>query len=226
MHQSWQKLLLMHWKLPAELLRPHIPERLQIDTFDGHAWIAITPFIVRNARPAFLPPLPLLSAFEEVNVRTYVHYDGVPGVWFFLLDANSMLAVLGATTTFRLPYRYANISFREYGDRILYTSNRAGSPAKPVQLEVSWRKGKMLGEAVPESLEFFLAERYCLYAADGETLYRARIFHAPWKLQEAELLSYRSTMIEAQGLPKPAGTPLLHYMERLDTAIWPIKKIR
>ncbi|OGU12695.1 MAG: hypothetical protein A2075_16780 [Geobacteraceae bacterium GWC2_58_44] len=225
MYQSWRKLLFMHWRLPAELLRPHVPERLRIDTFDGEAWVGITPFLVRNLRPAFLPALPWLSDFDEVNVRTYVHHDGVPGVWFFSLDASSLLAVIGASAAYRLPYRYAEIIVREEKEKIVYSSRRAGSAAEPAVLKVSWLKGDMVGEAEPESLEFFLVERYCLYAAAGNDLYRARIFHPPWKLQTAELISCRSTLLEAQRLPKPEGHPLLHYSELQDTSIWPLKKV-
>ena len=226
MYQSWNKLLFMHWQLPPELLRPLIPDRLEIDTFDGSAWIAITPFVVRNARPVFLPPLPWLGDFNEINVRTYVHFDGVPGIWFLSLDADSILAVLGARATYRLPYHFARISFREEGDQVFYTSSRAVSSPLPAEFEACWRKGEMLGEAEPDSLEFFLAERYCLYAANGTDLYRARIFHQPWKLQKAEMISYRSTMVESQGLLTPAGDPLVHYSEGMDTAIWPLKTMQ
>ena len=225
MYQSWRKLLFMHWKLPPELIRPHIPDRLQIDTFDGCAWVGVTPFVVRNLRPVLLPPLPWFSGFNEVNVRTYVHYDGVPGVWFFSLDADSVLAVAGASTAYRLPYRHARMRIREEKDQIFYKSWRIGYPAQPAELEVSWRKGEMLGEAEVDSLEFYLVERYCLYAAAGKDLYRARIHHPPWKLQRAELTGLRSTMLEAQGLPGPEGGPLVHYSEIQDTAVWPLQKV-
>lgn len=225
MYQSWRKLLFMHWKVPPELIRPHLPDRLQIDTFDGFAWIGVTPFIVRNLRPVCLPPLPWLSDFNEVNVRTYVHHDGVPGVWFFSLDADSLLAVAGASATYRLPYRHARIRFREEKEQIYYSSRRIFYPNEPAELELSWRKGEMLGEAEADSLEFYLVERYCLYAAAGTDLYRARIHHPPWQLQRAELIKLRSTMLEAQGLPGPAGEPLLHYSEIQDTAVWPLQKV-
>lgn len=224
MYQSWQKLLFIHWPLPPESLRPHIPPQLEIDTYDGFAWIGITPFTVRDARPVFFPPIPFLSDFDEVNVRTYVHYDGVPGVWFFSLDASSAFAVFGARTAFHLPYYTARMSLKEEGDQIFYRSRRLRS-TPPSELEASWVKGEMMGEAAPGSVDFFLAERYCLYAVEGQDLYRARIHHVPWKLQKARLISFRSTMLQAQGLPTPAGTPLLHYSEVQDTGIWPIKKL-
>lgn len=225
MYQSWRKLLFMHWKLPPELLRPQVPDPLQLDTFDGHAWIGITPFLVRNLRPVFLPPLPWLSDFQEVNVRTYVHHDGVPGVWFFSLDADSLLAVAGASAAYRLPYRHAAMSFREAGGEIFYHSRRIGCPDWPAELDASWRKGEPWGEAEEGSLEFYLVERYCLYAAAGGELYRARIHHKPWQLRQAELTALRSTMLEGQGLPRPAGEPLLHYAEQQDTAVWPLQKV-
>jgi uncharacterized protein len=225
MHQSWQKLLFIHWELPPELLRPHIPDRLTLDTYDGKAWIAITPFLVTGARPVFLPPMPCLSTFKEINVRTYVHFNGVPGVWFFSLDASSVLAVLGATAGFSLPYHAARMELRERGKDIFYSSKRAEPRQQPVEFEANWRKGGLLGEAQVDSLEFFLVERYCLYALSGKILYRARIHHKPWQLQDAELVTCRSTMIEGQGLPKPAGTPLLHYSERQDTSIWPLQRV-
>lgn len=115
--------------------------------------------------------------------------------------------------------------FSENNGGIYYNSRRLIASGEPVTLEASWLKGKMLGEAQPGTLEFFLVERYCLYAARGSDLYRARIWHPPWKLQSAELTSIHSTMIESQGLPKPAGIPFLHYSEIQDTAIWPIKKV-
>lgn len=223
MYQSWQKLLFMHWQLPPVLLRPHIPEPLVLDIFEGQAWIAVTPFVVRNARPVFAPPVPCLSNFNEINVRTYVHLDGVPGVWFFSLDASSLFAVLGARFAYRLPYYTASMRMKEDGAEITYSSKRISGP---VEIGAKWRKGELLGEAREESLEFFLVERYCLYAVEGSKVYRARIHHPPWKLQRAELLDCHSTMIAGQRLPTPSGDPLLHYSEVQDTAIWPLQKIR
>ena len=225
MYQSWEKLLFIHWPLAPEALRPHIPRQLEIDTFEGQAWIAITPFTVRDARPAFIPPIPFLSDFDETNVRTYVHYQGVPGVWFFSLDASSALAVLGARLAFHLPYWTAHMKLREEGNKIIYKTRRLRSSAQTPKMEAVWIKGAMLGEAPPGSLDFFLIERYCLYTVNDGSLFRARIHHPPWKLQKAQLTSFRSTMLEGQGLPSPKGCPLLHYSEVQPTAIWPLKKV-
>ncbi|HYP28155.1 MAG TPA: DUF2071 domain-containing protein [Blastocatellia bacterium] len=224
MYQSWGKLLFMHWPIPVEALRPLIPERLSVDTFDGKAWIGLIPFTIWNARPIFMPPLPWASDFHEINVRTYVHLDGVPGVWFFSLDANSLVAVLAARTFFHLPYYNARISLEQRDNTITYSTTRQGA-GPHAEFNATWRVGPDLPEAKPGSLDFFLVERYCLYASDEKSLYRCRIFHRPWPLQEADLTAYDSTMIEADGLPTPGGEPLLHCAGPVDVEVWPLEEV-
>jgi hypothetical protein len=224
MRQHWGKLLFMHWPIPADLLRPLIPGRLGIDLFQGSAWIGVVPFTMWGVRPVFTPPVPGLSAFHELNVRTYVHLDGVPGVWFFSLDAESALAVWGARTFYHLPYFKARMSLKMEGQTILYTSHRTHRGAPPAEFEAAWKTGDALPESAPGSIEFFLTERYCLYAVHQDGLFRCRIFHQPWPLRQAALASHRSTMIESHGLPTPAGDPLLHYAEALQVDIWPLLK--
>jgi len=225
MRHHWGKLLFMHWPISAELLRPLIPERLTIDTFDGRAWIGITPFTLWGVRLSFTPPVPWLSDFHELNVRTYVHEGGVPGVWFLSLDANSTVTVLGARTFFQLPYFNASILLEQEEEIIHYNLSRTEEDT-PARFSASWRIGEALPQSEQDSLEFFLTERYCLYSTDGENLYRSRIHHNPWPLQRAELRSYRSTMIESHGLPTPHGEPLIHYAEALEVGIWPLVTVR
>ncbi|HEU4479984.1 MAG TPA: DUF2071 domain-containing protein [Pyrinomonadaceae bacterium] len=225
MHQTWGKLLFMHWRIEAKLLRPLIPEPLEIDTFDGSAWIAVAPFTMWDIRafPPFIPPIPGLNSAHELNVRTYVHFDRVPGVWFFSLDCNSTAAVLGARTFFHLPYFNADIDLEEDGNTIDYSLTRTDDP--PASLQASWNVGETIPFTHPGSLDFFLTERYCLYSEDDGELYRARIHHQPWPLQKAELNSLESTMIECHGLPTPKGEPLLHYCEELDVNIWSLESL-
>ncbi|MGB7922399.1 MAG: DUF2071 domain-containing protein [Pyrinomonadaceae bacterium] len=225
MRQCWGKLLFMHWPVPVELIRPLLPDRLTVDTFEGSAWIGVVPFTMWGVRPTYAPPVPGLSAFHELNVRTYVHLDGVPGVWFLSLDAESALAVWGARTFFHLPYFNARMSLRQHEQTVLYTSRRTGQGAPPAEFGAAWNIKGELPESEPGSLPFFLTERYCLYAAGRGRLYRCRIFHPPWPLQDASLSSYRSTMIESHGIPAPAGEPLLHYAEALQVDIWMLTEV-
>jgi len=223
MHQSWGKLLFMHWRVKPELLRPLLPPRLELDSFDGSAWIALVPFTMWNTRAHFLPPLPGLRAMHELNVRTYVHFDGVPGVWFFSLDCTSAAAVLGARTFYFLPYYTAKMTLQQEEQTIQYTSQRT---AKPVAgFKATWSIGESLPTSTLGSLEYFLTERYCLYSERRGSLYRAQIFHQPWPLRQAAVTSLDSNMIEALGLPEPNGAPLLHYAEALDVDIWPLRKL-
>ena len=135
--QSWHKLLFLHWAIPESALRPHLPDRLAIDTFDGKAWVGLTPFTIRDARPIFTPSIPWLSHFHEINVRTYVSLDGVPGVWFFSLDANNFIAVKVARTIFHLPYQTARITLEQQDKTIHYACTRKGSwPARRIQRHV------------------------------------------------------------------------------------------
>jgi uncharacterized protein len=231
MHQHWGSLLFMHWPVPVGLLRPLIPDSLAIDTHDGLAWVGITPFTMWGVRLAFAPPLPLLSESHELNVRTYVHLDGVPGVWFFSLDANNAVAALGARVAFHLPYFRAHMSLERRERTIHFASRRAPrrapTVAAPAEFEAVWTVGERLPRSEPGSLEFFLIERYCLYSARAGRLYRVRIFHSPWPLHAARLLSCRSTMIESQGLPSLEGGPLLHQQgEPLKVRVWPKTRVR
>ena len=225
MHQNWGKLLFMHWRINQDLLRPHIPSELEIDLFGGSAWIAVAPFTMWDIRafPPFIPAVPGFSSMHELNVRTYVHYDGVPGVWFFSLDANSAAAVFGARTFFHLPYYNAEIELEQTADVINYELVREEDP--PAEFQASWKIGKKLPRSQPGSREFFLTERYVLYAENEGELYRGRIHHEPWTLQEAEVKEFRSTMIGASGLPEPKSQPFLHYAEELSVDFWLLEDV-
>jgi uncharacterized protein YqjF (DUF2071 family) len=225
MYQSWGDLLFMHWRVPAESLRRLIPERLEVDTFEGEAWVGVTPFTLWGVRPSYTPPLPFVSEFHEINVRTYVHLDGVPGVWFFSLDANSAIAVAGARTLFRLPYFYADIKREQTADTTVFMSSREGDAAPHASFGATWKTGEELPEAEPSTLDFFLTERYSLYTSDAAGLYRARIHHRPWPLRRVRVETYRSSMVEAAGLGAPAGVPLLHHGGPVDVEVWPLEKL-
>ncbi|HXD31895.1 MAG TPA: DUF2071 domain-containing protein [Pyrinomonadaceae bacterium] len=221
--QSWGKLLFMHWRIDVGALRPLIPAGLEIDTFDGSAWVAVVPFTMWNTRPTSLLAVPWFSAMHELNVRTYVHFDSAPGVWFFSLDCNSALAVWGARTFYHVPYFNAAIDLVQNAGEIDYSLHRTDKPA--ADFHSVWNIGESLPRSEPESLEFFLTERYCLYSEHKNKLYRANIHHPPWPLQRAEVKSLQSTMLEAAGVSTPDQEPLLHYAESIDVDIWSLEKV-
>ncbi len=228
LRQDWGDLLFLHWPVPAELLQPHLPPRLTIDTHDGMAWLAVVPFKMSKVRTRFSPPVPGASELLELNVRTYVHLDGVPGVWFFSLDATNALAVWAARTFFNLPYLRATMRMDSpSADLRQFTARRTHAGVPPAHFRATWKLGSPLPPAEPGSLAFFLTERYCLYTSNkAQTkLYRGRVAHAPWPLRSAQVLHYESTLIEGHGLPTPAGQPVLHAGGPVSVELWQMRRV-
>jgi uncharacterized protein YqjF (DUF2071 family) len=226
MAQSWHDLLFAHWAVDVAMLRPHIPEKLKIDTFDGKAWLGIVPFSMSGVRLRWTPPLPWLSSFPELNVRTYVTAHEKPGVWFFSLDAANALAVAAARLTFHLPYFRARMNCKEAGGWIEYRSHRAHPGARKAEFEGRYQGVGEVFQAQPGTLGHFLTERYCLYSAASKgRVYRGEIHHPPWLLQVAEAHFVQNSMSEAAGLSIPAELPLLHFARRQDMVAWAPQRI-
>jgi len=223
MAQTWNDLLFAHWPVAPEKLGPLVPPELPLDTFDGQCWVAIAPFHMTGVRGRFVPPLPGLSAFPELNVRTYVTLNGKPGVYFFSLDAANKMAVRVARATYRLPYFFSMMSVRQSEGWIDYSSLREDADAR---LRARYRPIKPVQLRAPGSLEHWLTERYCLYTAFRGSVYRAEIHHEPWPLQDAEAEIAENTMAEAAGIKLPETAPLLHFAKKLEVLIWPLRKLR
>jgi uncharacterized protein YqjF (DUF2071 family) len=216
--QSWCDLLFAHWPVPADALTPLISPGLQIDEFDGSAWVGVVPFRMQGVMRRPLPDLPWISAFPELNVRTYVTYRGKPGVWFLSLDATNPLAVWAAKRWFHLPYHRAKMSVRQTGERTEYTSQRIGSEA---ELNGWFCPTGEIYESKPGSLEHWLTERYCLFAASKSgRLSCTEVHHAPWPLQPAEAEFEKNSLLLANGIDCPGPPELLHFAKRLDVVVW------
>jgi uncharacterized protein YqjF (DUF2071 family) len=220
MFQSWRRLLFAHWTLPAERLRSLVPAQLELDSWEGMHWLGITPFLLTELKARGLPALPIASTFPEINVRTYVRHRGKGGIWFFSLDAGSLLAVLGARVTYSLPYFHARASRDRDGDWIVHQSARVAGEARFL---ARYRGVRGPTEPKPGSLEHFLTERYALYVVRGGRVLRGDIHHAPWLLRPAEAEIAENTMASAAGIELPAEKPMLHLAERQDTIFWPLQ---
>jgi uncharacterized protein len=217
--QTWLDLLFAHWPVPETALRPAVPAGIPVDTFDGTAWIAVTPFEVTGLRPRGLPPLP---RFPELNVRTYTTIGGRPGIWFFSLDAGSAVAVAGARLTYRLPYHRAQMAIDRTGDGIAYRSRRPGA-----SLRATYAPTGPPATARPGTLEHFLTERYSLYTLDRRGRpRRADIRHPPWPLQPARAELAENTMTAPFGIELGDASPLLHYAARQDVLVGPPRRVR
>ena len=220
MQQRWHDLLFAHWPYPVESVRALIPPSLVVDTFDGRAWVGITPFFMTGVRMRLAPPVPTAYSFAELNVRTYVIRDGVPGVWFFSLDAASTLAVIGARMGARLPYFRANMTVERDARCITYRSQRWPPAPERAEFEAMYAPQPAHVNVKPRSLEYFLTERYSLYTSDGTNLFRGDIHHPRWKLHDAKADIRANTMIEAAGLESPQGPPLLHFSTSQEVQLW------
>lgn len=218
MFQSWQQLLFMHWRVPLELLRRQVPAPLLVEEHDGSAWIGLTPFRLVDLRPRYTPPIPGMSTFPEMNLRTYVRHEDRPGVFFFTLEAGNALAVIGARILYGLPYHRAQMSIRYDGDWIHYHSRRARDG---VVFQGRYRPSGPAFTPVPGTLEFFLTERYALFTVvSGRRVRRGDIHHPPWELRPAEAVIEVNTVPQAYGFDVGGQRPVVHYAERQDTLVW------
>jgi uncharacterized protein YqjF (DUF2071 family) len=220
MQQTWNDLLFAHWPIAPEVMRPLVPSVLPLDTFSGQCWIAVTPFHMSGIRGRWIPRVPGLSAFPELNVRTYVTHGGKPGVYFFSLDAGSRVAAWTARATYHLPYFHARMSSVNENGWIQYHSVR-DSAAK---LKGKFRPIAPVWQRSPGNLEHWLTERYCLYTVHHARVYRAEIHHEPWPLQDAECELSVNSMASSAGIQLPEIRPVLHFAKRLQVLIWPLKK--
>lgn len=219
MLQKWHDLLFAHWAVPAETIRHLVPKRLDLDLRDGTAWVGVIPFWMSDVRFRGTPPMPGLSTFPELNVRTYVTYKGIPGVYFWSLDAASRLAVWGARTFYHLPYFQASMSVKSGGERFSYTCNRLEEP-RPAEFGGQYWPTSSPRRREKGTLEHFFTERYCLYTVHGGKVLRAYIHHEPWPLQDADAEIELNTMARAAGIELPQPKPLLHFSRDLEVLVW------
>lgn len=229
MVQKWHDLLFAHWTVPVEKLRSLVPRELELDLRDGKAYVAVAPFWMSGIRGRGLPPLPGVHTFPELNVRTYVTHQGIPGVYFFSLDAASRIAVEGARRFYGLPYFFAsmfikkttvqNSSVQDKTERFEYVSSRIENP-KPAELRTRYWPVTEPRVCELKSLESFLIDRYCLYTVERTKVFRAYIHHLPWPLQDAEAEFQVNTMARAAGLELPDEKPLLHFSKLLEVLVW------
>jgi uncharacterized protein YqjF (DUF2071 family) len=225
----WHDLMFMHWPVPAAALRPLIPAGLEVDTYEGRAWIGVVPFRMSGIRMRWMPPVPGTSAFPELNVRTYVTTGGKPGVWFFSLDATNKLAVRAARWTFHLPYFDARMhcTREPAAGWVDYASVRTHRAAPPAGYRARYRPIGDARNPLPGTLEYFLTERYCLYSADrGGRVYRGDIAHPPWCLRDAEAEVEQNSMLEPLGLGAVSREiPLLHFAGDQAVRAWAVKPV-
>jgi len=209
MKQGWYDLVYVHFEYPADVVQQLLPSGLEVDTYNDKAWVGLIPFSMRGIGLPRLPAIPYFGSFPEVNVRTYVTRNGVPGVWFFSLDINRMAPTFIARTTYQLPYCFGAVSHMREGDDVYTTVKRRWprhSDAKTPRTALHIRIGDHID--TPTDFDVFVSARWGLYSHAGrQTLRYAPVDHPTWPLQRASIVSLDDSLISAAGLPAPTSDP-------------------
>jgi uncharacterized protein YqjF (DUF2071 family) len=226
MRQRWSGLLFLHWAVDPALIATRLPLGLSVDTFGGKAWLGVVPFFMQRVRPVGLPPVPGLSWFHELNVRTYVHDEqGNPGVWFFSLDCNQPVAVEIARRAFHLPYEHAAMSSEKSGNRIQYNSRRKSTGARDAHFD--YETPTAAQAAAPGTLEWFLVERYLLFSSNPSgDLFCGRVHHTPYQIAPASCSRWSTEPLRLDGFPEPGSPPpSMLVADPVDVTIFPLRRL-
>ncbi len=222
--QEWRHLTFMHWEVDVEKLQPHIPEGLEIDLFEGKAYVGTIPFLMKNVRPRLLPAVPGISTFPEFNIRTYVVKNGKPGVLFLTLDAQSRITCYHAPRKYGLPYRYAKCNISTKDGIYKWNSKRKSDGAV---LSGECRPKGDLMQAEKGSLEEFLFERYSLYTNHRNKIHMAYTQHNPWQYKEGEVEITDNSLTESYDLGIDVLKPeYVHISDGVHVHTWPIQALK
>jgi uncharacterized protein len=213
LHHHWSEVSFVHWPFPAASVQALLPAGLEVDTFDGAAWVGLVPFHL-DIRPALTPALPWLSHFEEMNVRTYVRApNGETGIWFVSLDAARLAAVVIARSVLGLNYCWAKMAFTRTGDFVTYSAARRwpGPPRPSGSLAIEI--GERLQPERANALDRFLTWRWAFFCKPNSYLRRGWVDHEPWKLRRGRALHADAGLLSAWGLPAPDCEPVVHHSD-------------
>ena len=227
MYQTWSWLSFLHWSYEPRVLERLLPGRLRPHTFDGRAWVGLTPFLLQDLRTPVAPALPWFTSFPETNVRTYVvGPDGREGLWFFSLDAARLEPVLAARSTYALPYMWSVMTVERQGTVVRYRSRRRWPGPTPAVSAVTVEVGDRLAPGELGEFDHYLTARWQLYTTLGPLLARATVEHEPWPLHRAAVRELDTNLVTAAGLPEPAGEPLVHWSPGVRTRISALRPLR
>ncbi|GIN70267.1 hypothetical protein J14TS2_07420 [Bacillus sp. J14TS2] len=227
MRQTWRNLLFLHWPVSPEKLRPHIPSSLQIDTFHGSAWLGLILFVIEGIYPLGFSNVSLTPKFPEINVRTYVKYNGKPGIYFMSIDVENWASLKIAKNWYHLPYHPAKLSFRKVEQTFHCHSIRKGNNDPPVSFKGQYIPVSEVYYPKQGTLDHWLTERYCLYSSNNRgNIYCGEIHHRPWPLQKAKIEVDKNTLFTPYQLDLAQGEPIAHFSTGVDSLMWNIKKIQ
>ena len=219
--QRWRRVVFLHWPVPADRIDAMLPQGLNVDTWEGDAWLTLTPFHVDGSRPALVPPIPGVSNFIESNVRTYViGPDGRDGLWFFTLETNSLPTTIGANITLGVPYRWAAAAEHSTGGRTTYrTRRRLADPAPEQSVTIDTRARRSLADT---QLTAWLTGRWRAWTTIGRRLAVVPVEHEPWPIRAGELVEQHGTLLASLGLPAIPVAPIVQWSPGVEARLgWP-----
>ncbi|NIC00063.1 DUF2071 domain-containing protein [Halobacterium sp. R2-5] len=212
---EWRDVLVASWPVDPDVIATRLPAGLDVDTFDGRAWLSVVPFVMGDVRP-FGVPASIGRTFGELNLRTYVTGDAGHGVFFFNLDANDRLGVALARLLFRLPYYRAEMRVERRGDTLDFRSHRTHSGVSDLDFDATYRPVGEPEEPAPGTFEEFLVERYRFYAAGSSRVFRGEVSHDPWRVAHADATFRTNDLFAANGFEHPNSVPHLLYSPGVD----------
>lgn len=218
-YQEWNRVLFMHWKVPAHELQALLPPGVELDLYDNQAWISLVPFTMNEIRPRRIPAFAPISNFHEINVRTYVTCNNKPGIYFLNIEASKYLSTRIARYLSGLPYEQAQMDrkFTHVGFGYGSVNKRKG-----FELSASFDVGEPIEDKT--ALDLWLTERYCLYLNAKEILYRYDVHHRPWPLRRTDVYSLKiNYRIGNINLTTPPD--LAHYSEGVQVIAWKREKV-
>ena len=219
-YQKWRHLLFLHWRVTPDVVAAALPDGLEVDVFDGSAWVGLVPFLMTGVRPWWFTPVPGVSTFPETNVRTYVRCRGEPGVYFFSLDAGNSLPVHVARRVWHLPYHRAEMTLGRDGDRVAYRSRRLWPGTAGVGCAIEASVAGPPAVAEPGTAEHFLCERYLLFCEGRAGLLRGRVFHTPYPLRPVAVNGFADTLVEDAGFGVPPAFDHATFSDGVDVKIY------
>jgi uncharacterized protein YqjF (DUF2071 family) len=223
--QRWRQLLFAHWQLPAEMLQRHLPAGLELDTFEGAAWVSVVAFRLKGVRLRGLPPISPFSNFLELNFRTYVRFVGQPAIYFLTIHAGNRLAVSMARCLTPLPYAFAQMAYERYQEVWRFVSHRKVDKGGQLLFRAEFEPTAEAHEAMADSLDAWLLERYFAYVSDAHRgLYRMAVQHPRWQVQDVTLHSATIGLDDAWGFNLAPHPDKMHFCEAVDALIWPFEK--
>lgn len=223
--QEWHDVLFMHWPVPYEILRPYIPQPFSLETYDEQAWITIILFQAKNSRFRAMPNIMSYPPFLQMNTRTYIQFDGKPGIYFLSVDVNHLLVQVASKRLLQLPYELANMDIKRDRDHISFKSNRINSGYLLSHITANYRPLSQQVHHPQGTLSHWLTERYCFWLIKGTKIIKGPLSHEPWELDKVTVTLGKKDIIPFITMNDIQEKPIAHYAKFIHAHLHPFEQI-